>query len=403
MLAARGRLLHAALGFAALRVAPQHPALASLHGWLDEIRELGRGGQGTAYLGRPRRCGGGPAAVVRPASRLIGRSGPALCAIAAIVLAFITGLLAANAQTGERVYKLGFLGQTSAADLARQTVALRQGLRDLGYEEGRNLVIEYRWAERKLDRLSVLATELVDAKVDIIVTHGSPGSRAAKQATAEIPIVIAVVGDPVASGVVASLSRPGGNVTGLVLQEFESTVKWFELVKQVVPTASVLAWLDVPGIERPEVAAALRRKEDGAALSQGLSIDRVLVSGPNDLPRAFELLAQRGAHAVVVSNTSLLNPLGAQIASLAVKHRLPAIGSPIFGRAGGLLAYGPEGADMYRRAAGYVDKILKGSKPADLPMEGPAKFELIVNMKTAQAIGLTIPPGLLARADQIIE
>ena len=303
----------------------------------------------------------------------------------------------------ERVYRLGFLGQTSAADLARQTAALRQGLRDLGYEEGRNLVIEYRWAERKLDLLPALATDLVGAKVDILVTHGSPGSRAAQQATAEVPVVIAVVGDPVASGVVASLSRPGGNITGLVLDEFESTVKWFELVKQVVPTASVLGWLDVPGIERPEVAAALRRKEDGAALSQGLSIDRVLVSGPKDLTRAFELLANGGAHAVAVSNTSLLNPLAAEIANLAVKQRLPAIGSPVFGRAGGLLAYGPDGADMYRRAAGYVDKILKGSKPADLAMEGPAKFELLINLKTAKALGLTIPPSLLLRADQVIE
>jgi putative ABC transport system substrate-binding protein len=323
----------------------------------------------------------------------------------AVVLALGLTLapLAAEAQPLDRVYRVGFLGQTSAGDLARQTHALRQGLRDLGYEEGRNLAIEYRWAERKLDRLPTLATELVGAKVDIIVTHGSPGSRAAKQATAEIPIVIAVVGDPVASGVVASLSRPGGNVTGLVLQEFESTVKWFELVKEVAPTASRLGWLDVPGIEQPEVAEASRRQEDGAALSRGLSIDRVLVRGPDDLTQAFEVLAQRGAHAVVVPNTSLLNPLSAQIANLAVKHRLPAIGSPIFGRAGGLLAYGPDGADMYRRAAGLIDKILKGASPGNLPMEGPAKFELIVNMKTARSIGLTIPQSLLLRADQVIE
>jgi pimeloyl-ACP methyl ester carboxylesterase len=150
-------------------------------------------------------------------------------------------------------------------------------------------------------------------------------------------------------------------------------------------------------------AAEWRQREDGAALARGLTIDRVPVHGANDLARVFELLAQRGAHAVVVPNTSLLNPLAAQIASLAVKHRLPAIGSPIFGRAGGLLAYGPDGADMYRRAAGYVDKILKGTNPGDLPMQGPAKFELIANMKTARAIGLTIPSGLLMRADQVIE
>jgi len=311
--------------------------------------------------------------------------------------------LAAQAQTADRVYRLGFLGQTSAPDLARQTAALRQGLRDRGYEEGRNLVIEYRWAERKLDRLPALATELVGAKVDVIVTHGSPGSRAAKQATAEIPIVIAVVGDPVASGVVESLARPGGNVTGLVLQEFESRVKWFELVKEVAPTASRLGWLDVPGIEQPEVAEASRRREDAAALPRGLSIDRVLVRGPNDLTQAFDDFGRQGVHAVVVPNTSLLNPLGGQIASLAVKHRLPTIGSPVFARAGGLLAYGPDGADMYRRAAGYVDRILKGSAPGDLPMEGPTKFEMIVNLKAARALGLTIPQSLLLRADQVIE
>jgi putative ABC transport system substrate-binding protein len=311
--------------------------------------------------------------------------------------------LGAGAQQPGRVYRLGFLGQTSAADLARQTDALRQGLRDLGYEEGRNLVIEYRWAERKLDRLPALAAELIGLKVDAIVTHGSAGSRAAKQATGTIPIVIAVVGDPVASGVVASLSRPGGNATGLVLEEFESTVKWLELLKQVTPKASDVGWLDVPGIERPEVAEVWRQKEGNAARSLGFTIHRVTVRGPNDLAQAFTALGQQGVHAVIVPNTSLLNPLGAQIASLAVEHRLPSFGSPIFARAGGLMAYGPDGADMYRRAASYVDRILKGAQPANLPMEGPAKFEMIVNLKTAKALGLTIPPSLLARADQVIE
>ena len=215
--------------------------------------------------------------------------------------------------------------------------------------------------------------------------------------------MIAVVGDPVASGVVASLSRPGGNVTGLVLQEFESAVKWLELLKQVTPTASHVGWLDVPGIERPEVAEVWRQKEDNAARSLGLTIRRVTVRGPSDLAQAFATLEQHGVHAAIVPNTSLLNPLGAQIASLAVKHRLPAIGSPVFARAGGLLAYGPDGADMYRRAAGYVDRILKGAAPGDLPMEGPTKFETVVNLKTAKALGLTIPPSLLQRADQVIE
>ena len=320
-----------------------------------------------------------------------------------VLLALLVAPLSAEAQTADRVYKLGFLGQTSAPDLARQTAALRQGLRDRGYEEGRNLVIEYRWAEGKLDRLPVLATELVGLGVDIIVTHGSAGSRATKQATRTIPIVIAVVGDPVASGVVASLSQPGGNVTGLVLEEFESTVKWLDLVKQIAPRASRIGWLEVPGIEQVEVAEVWRRKEDGAARSLGLAIHRVIVGGPNDLAQAFDDLRRQGVHAVIVPNTSLLNPRGGQIASLAAKHQLPTIGAPVFARAGGLLAYGPDVPDMYRRAAGYVDKILKGAAPANLPMEGPTKFEMIVNLKAARALGLAIPPDLLARADQIIE
>jgi putative ABC transport system substrate-binding protein len=335
-------------------------------------------------------------------SRLTDLRRVGLCAII-VVFVLLVDPLAARAQTVDRVYRLGFLGQTSAPDLARQTAALRQGLRDRGYEEGRNLVIEYRWAERKLDRLPVLATELVGLGVDIIVTHGSAGSRAAKQATRTIPIVIAVVGDPVASGVVASLSQPGGNVTGLVLEEFESTVKWLALVKQIAPGASRVGWLDVPGIEQPEVAEVLRRKEDGAARSLGLEVYRVIVHGPNDLPQAFDDLGRQRVHAVVVPNTSLLNPLGDQIASLGVKHQLPTVGSPVFARAGGLVAYGPDGADMYRRAAGYIDRILKGAAPANLPMEGPTKFDMIVNLRAARTLGLTIPPELLARAGQIIE
>jgi putative tryptophan/tyrosine transport system substrate-binding protein len=320
-----------------------------------------------------------------------------------VILALVTCSTATAADTAARVYKIGFLGQTSAADLSRQIGALRQGLRELGYEEGRNVAFEYRWAERKLDRLPVLADELVALKVDIIVTHGTPGSRAAKQATATIPIVIAVIGDPLGNGLVTSLTRPGGNITGLVLQEFETTVKWFELLKQVVPKASRIGLLDVPGIEQAETAAASQQKEDSAARSLGLEIHRVTVREANDLHRAFAALAERRVHAVVVPNSSLLNPLGAQIAELATKHQLPTIGSSVYARAGGLLAYGPDGADMYRRAAGYVDTILKGAKPGDLPMEGPPKFELIVNLTTAQALGLTIPTAILSRADQKIE
>jgi putative tryptophan/tyrosine transport system substrate-binding protein len=320
-----------------------------------------------------------------------------------IFLGFITYSVATGADTAIRIHKIGFLGQTSATDLSRQIGALRQGLRDQGYQEGKNLAIEYRWAERKLDRLPNLAAELVGMNVDVIVTHGSPGSRAAKQATSTIPIVLAVIGDPVANGLVASLSRPGGNVTGLVLQEFETTVKWFELLKEVVPKATRLGLLDVPGIEQTEIAEASRQKEDSAARSLGLDIQRAIVRTTDDLQQAFAFLAERSVDALVVPNSSLLNPLSAQIAELAAKHQFPTIGSSQYARAGGLLAYGPDGTDMYRRAAGYVDMILKGARPADLPMEGPPKFELIVNMKTAQAVGVTIPPSILSRADQKID
>jgi putative ABC transport system substrate-binding protein len=327
----------------------------------------------------------------------------ALCSLAVVGVSSMVGAEAVRAQTSERVYRIGFLGQTSAADVSRQLVALRQGLRDLGYEEGRNLRIEYRWADRKLDTLPALATELVGLKVDAIVTHGTAGSRAATQATSTIPIVIAVIGDPVGNGVVASLARPGGNATGLVLEEFETTVKWLELLKQVAPRASRIGWFEVPGIERPQVAERTRLEEDGVAKSLGLDVHRVTVSGPSDLPGAFDELRNSGVQAVVVPNTSLLNPLWAQISSLALEHRLVTIGSSQFARSGALLGYAPDGADMYRRAATFLDRILKGANPAELAMEGPPKFDLILNLRTARALGIVMPAQLLARADQTIE
>ena len=302
-----------------------------------------------------------------------------------------------------RAYKIGFLGQTSAPDMTAQTAALREGLRAAGYDEDRNLAIEYRWAERKLDRLPALAKELVGLKVDLIVTHGSAGARAAKEATGRIPIVIAVIGDPVGNGVVASLARPGGNATGLVLQEFETTVKWLELLKEILPTASRIGWLEVPDVERADAAAAAQKAEDAAARRLGFEVHRVVVRGAGDLPPAIEALAREGVHAVVVPNSSLLDPLAAQIATLTISHRLPAVGSTSLARAGGLIAYGPDGADMYRRAARYVDAIFKGAQPGELPMEGPAKLEMTVNLKTARALGVRVPAALAARADHRID
>lgn len=190
--------------------------------------------------------------------RLVDTCQAVLSSITVICVLFTASASAAEVQQADRAYRIGFLGQTSAQDLARQVSAFRKSLRDFGYEEGRNLAIEYRWAERKLDSLPALATDLVAQSVDVIVTHGSAGARAAKQATTTIPIVIAVVGDPVASGVVASVDRPGGNVTGLVLEEFETTVKWFELLKQIAPSVSSVGSFEVPGIERPEVEKSVR-------------------------------------------------------------------------------------------------------------------------------------------------
>lgn len=326
-----------------------------------------------------------------------------LCAAFLFLCALIAEQHVIAADSSTRVYKLGFLGQTTAADLAQQIGALRQGLGDRGYEDGRNLTIEYRWAERKLDRLPALAAQLAESNADIIVTHGSAGSRAAKDATATIPIVIAVIGDPVGNGVAASLARPGGNATGLVLQEFETTVRWLELLKTVEPTMSRVGLLQVPGIELPQAAEAGRQQEDGAAISLGIQIERAVIREKDDLPDAFALLARRGVQAVVVPNTSLLNPLRASIAEMSIKHRLPTIGSPAFARTGGLLGFGASGTHLYRRAAEYVDKILKGAQPAELSMEGPSKFELVANLRTAQALGLALPSTLVAQADQRLD
>jgi putative ABC transport system substrate-binding protein len=321
--------------------------------------------------------------------------------VVVVTLSLFVAPLAAQAQPTQRVYRIGFLGQTSPSDYSSQIAALRQGLRDAGYQEGTNLFIEYRWAEGRLGRLPSLATELVRLKVDLIVTHGTAGSRAVKQATATIPIVFATAGDPVRGGIVTGLSRLGGNMTGLSIQESDVMTKQLDLLKQAAPTVSRIVQLRVAS-NGPEGVDESLEQEQNAARALGLELKRVVVE-PKDPTHAFLHVAQHGAHAIVVENTPALRAHAAAIAALAVEHRLPTIGAPWFAGTGLLLGYGPSVEDMYRRAAYFVDKILKGAKPGDLPVEQPTKFELIINLKTAKALGLTIPQTLLLRADQVIE
>jgi putative tryptophan/tyrosine transport system substrate-binding protein len=302
---------------------------------------------------------------------------------------------AAGAQQADKVARIGVLA-VSAAAFSPRIEAFRRGLREHGYVEGKNIVFEYRYAEGKLDRLPDLAVELVALKVDVIVTASPPSVRAAKRATSTIPIVFAAVGDPVATGLVKSLARPGGNVTGLSILGPELDGKRLELLKEAVTKTSRVAVLFGPESPRKELEIA----------AQALGIQLVLlpVRELGDFEPAFETARKESVHALLTSPSPLLNTVRERIVELAAKNRLPAMyGSSEFVEAGGLMSYAPSYVYLFRRAAIYVDKILRGAKPADLPVEQATKFELVINLKTAKALGLTIPPSLLARADQVIE
>jgi putative ABC transport system substrate-binding protein len=308
---------------------------------------------------------------------------------------------AAEAQQAGKVYRIGVLGATSASAYTVYLEALRQGLRDLGYVEGKNTVIEARWAEGRYDRLPDLAAELIRGKVDLIVTHGPAGARAAKQATSSVPIVMAVVGDAVAGGFVASLSRPGGNVTGSSFLWPELSAKRLELLKDVFPGVTRVAVLSNP--DNPNFQGALKEAMDVAARSLRLRLQYADARGPDDFERAFSVVAKWRADALVVPEDAVFISHARRIAELGVRNRLRTIGFREYAEAGGLMAFGVNFADLWRRAAVFVDKILKGAKPADLPVEQPTKFELVINLKTAKALGLTIPQSVLGRADQVIE
>ena len=320
--------------------------------------------------------------------------------IVTLVLGILLAPLSSEAQQAKKVPRIGFLGGASPAALSARTEAFRQGLRELGYVEGKNIVIEYRYAEGKLDRLSELAAELVRLKVDVIVTAGPTATRPAKEATGTIPIVMAYDADPVGSGFVSSLARPGGNVTGLSTVRVELSGKRLELLKEAIPKLSRVAVFWNP--TTPGSAEGLKEIEV-AAQSLGLKLQPLEVRSPNDFDGAFQAATRGRAGALMILGDPITFIHRRRIVDLAAKSRLPTIGGQIeFAEAGSLMFYGPNDADMYRRAATYVGKILKGAKPADLPVEQPIKFELVINLKTAKQIGVTIPPNVLARADRVI-
>jgi putative tryptophan/tyrosine transport system substrate-binding protein len=310
--------------------------------------------------------------------------------------------LGAESQTAGKVWRIGFLGDGPRAQRAPIAVEpLREGLRELGYVERQNFVLEERWSEDRPERLPTLAAELVQLKVDVIVTHGIRGTRAAKGATTAIPIVMAVVPDPVGTGLVSSLARPGGNVTGMTDQVPEIAEKEVQIIQEVVPRLRRVAILWNESNPGARVTFEETRR---AATKFGLEVDTVAVTSPGDLEGALERVASGRPGALLVIHDVLTVGHRAQIARLALKHRLPTISaSTPFVDAGGLLAYAPSLPGLHKRAAVFVDRIFRGAKPAEIPIEQPTTFQLRINLKTAKALGLTIPQAVLARADEVIQ
>jgi putative ABC transport system substrate-binding protein len=307
-------------------------------------------------------------------------------------------LVAYAQQSAGRTPRIGFLSSATAAGSAKAIDMLRMGLREHGYVEGRNIVIEFRWAEERYGRLPQLARELIAARADLLITHGTPGTRAARQTTSTIPIVMAISGDAVATGLVSNLARPEGNVTGSTFFLPELNAKRLEILKEACPSISHPTALSNPGnpVSRPIIPAM---QSAAAALNLTLGVARA--QGPTEFDHAFEAMAH--VDSVVVTEDGEFAPNFRAIAALALQNRLPSIGAKEYAEAGGLIGYGANLLALYRRAAYFVDRILKGAKPADLPVEQPTRFELVVNLRTAKTLGLEFPPILLARADEVIE
>jgi putative ABC transport system substrate-binding protein len=305
------------------------------------------------------------------------------------------------AQQPTKIPRIGFLITSSPAVIAPRMDAFRQGLRELGYVEGKNIVIERRHAEGRLDQLRAFTAELVQLNVDVIVTSGPTATRPAKEATSTIPIVMTFDDDPVGSGFVASLARPGGNITGLSTLAPEISGKQLELLKEIVPRLGRVA---VIGTSTRQGTAQNLKEMKLAAGAFGVKLQYIDIQNPKDIETAFRAASKERAEALLVLQSPVFNSQRAQIADLALKSRLPATyPRREFVEDGGLMSYGVSISDLDRRAAAYVDKILKGAKPSDLPVEQPTKFELVINLKTAKLIGLTIPPTVLGRADRVIK
>ena len=308
--------------------------------------------------------------------------------------------LAAEAQEAGKVYRVGFLWDAPAV-WPHALKAFREGLHELGWVEGRNIVIEYRWTEGRFDRLPGLADELLRLNVDLIVAPTSIYTEAAKRATSTVPIVFASHADPIGSGHVLSLARPGTNATGLTIVMSESMAKSLELLKGAIPGLTRVAVILDPAT--PSHVPALASVE-ATSRALGLRLQRMGIGSAPEIEGAFSAIVRERAGAVLILSTPLFMGVAKQLAAVALKHKLPTMFGPReHVDAGGLMSYSPDRADLYRRAAAYVDKILKGANPAGLPVQQASKFELVINLKTAKALGLTIPPSLLLRADQVIE
>jgi len=321
--------------------------------------------------------------------------------IIALTLGILAAPLAAEAQRSAKVRQIGFLGATSAPSASHVVAALKEGLRERGWVEGQNIAIEYRWAHERYERLSELAAELVRLKVDVIVAPTAPAVRAAKDITTTIPIVMVTVGDPVGSEFVTSLARPGGNITGMSVFAPELSGKNLQLLRELLPAVTRVAVLWNP----TNPVGALELKEiEAAARSLGLQVQLLEAPDPKAFESAFAAMTLERAGALAVLVDAMFFSQRKRIVELAAASRLPAIYQRReFAEDGGLMAFGPSLTDLFRRAATYVDKLLKGAKPADLPVEQPTKFELVINLKTAKALGLTIPQSVFIRAEEVIQ